>query len=109
CTRKRNRLSIASFKVRSNCSSLMSRNSLALIISGSQLLSFRLLASFHHADFNRHLVRKTGEANPRGRFAHARNFVKHRSRSHHRGPEIWLTLTLTHAGFERDRSNRFVG
>src|SRR6185503_6874914 len=61
-----------------------------------------------HADADRHLVSQPREAHLCGRFGHTTQFVQHRTWTNHGRPKLRFTLTLTHAGFERDGCDRLV-
>src|SRR5262245_55850560 len=78
----------------------MSRSSTDLAIS--------LTLSLHHSHADRHLVRQSRQAHLRRRLSHATQLVQDRTRTNHGSPKLGLALALTHAGFERDRRDRFV-
>src|SRR6476660_2100308 len=53
-------------------------------------------------------MREARQAQLRGCFGHTTQLVQDRARADDGRPKLRLTLSLTHAGFERDRRNRFV-
>ena len=113
--------------VRPNCSSLISRSSVALVIAHSLVQSLSechavavqdsvslTSSSLHRSTLDephahRHLVRQPRESRSapplRSRREISYNIV---ARLHHRGPILRLTFALAHAGFERDRRDRLV-